>query len=122
MLVLAALAPVFLVFEIWQLVICERYLGIKQIARNGDPRALGLGEVTAFLWTLTLFLYWLWMASLLLLPFARLQALCLLAASALGYASRRNTGLKWTLVILTFEGALRIGLLISLAFMTWRRL
>jgi hypothetical protein len=122
MLVLAALAPAFLLFEIWQLVICERYLGIKQIARNGDPRALGLRETTAFLWTLTLFAYWLWMASLLLLPFARLQALCLLAASALGYAFRRNTGLKWTLVILTFEGALRIGLLMSLAFMAWRRL
>ncbi len=122
MVALLALAPAFLVFEIWQLVVCERYLGIKQIARHGDPRALGLGEFTAFLWSFTLFVYWAWMASLLVLPFARLQSLCLLAASALGYGFRRNTGLKWTLVILTFEGALRIGLLMSLSFMAWRRL
>jgi hypothetical protein len=51
---LLLLAPMFLVFEMWQLVVCERYLGIKQIARGADPRALGLGEITAFLWTTAL--------------------------------------------------------------------
>src|ERR1700722_13731071 len=30
---LALLAPLFLLFEIWQLVMSERYVGIKQIAR-----------------------------------------------------------------------------------------
>ena len=43
---LLLLAPLFLIFEIGQLVLCERYVGIKQIARGADPRALGLGEVT----------------------------------------------------------------------------
>ena len=121
MIVLLLLAPLFLVFEVWQLVISERYLGIKQIARNGDPRTLGLSEVVAFFWTTMLFIYWLWMATLLVVPFARVQSLCLLATSAIGFALRRNTGLKWILVILTFEGALRIGLLLSLTFMAWRR-
>ena len=115
-------APLFLIFEMWQLVISERYLGIKQIARNGDPRLLGLREVTAFFWSATLFLYWAWMLALLFTPFTRVHALCLLAVSATGFSLRRNCGIKWVLVILTLEGAVRIGLLISLLGMAWRRL
>jgi len=115
-------APLFLAFEVWQLVISERYLGIKQIARNGDPRNLGLGEITAFLWTAVLFCYVLWMVALLSLPISRLHALGLLAVLGLGFTLRRNFGLKWTLVILTFEGAVRVGLLVSLLAMAWRRL
>ena len=45
------LAPLFVLFELWQLVLGERYLGVKQIARGVDPRALGLGEATAFCWS-----------------------------------------------------------------------
>ncbi len=119
---LILLAPLFLAFEVWQLVISERYLGIKQIARNGDPRALGLGEFTAFLWSAALFAYWLWMLGLVLAPFSRVHGLCLLAVSAVGFSLRRNSGLKWVLVILTFEGAVRVGLLVSLFGMAWRRL
>lgn len=122
MITLSLLAPLFLLFEVWQLVIGERYLGIKQIARNGDPRTLGLGEVTAFGWTAMLVSYWLWMLVLLATPFSRVHGLALLGVSALGYSFRRNTGRKWTLVILTFEGAVRIGLLGSLVAMAWRRL
>lgn len=119
---LILLAPLFLAFEVWQLVISERYLGIKQIARNGDPRALGLGEFTAFFWSAALFAYWLWMFGLLFAPFSRVHGLCLIAVSALGFSLRRNSGLKWVLVILTFEGAVRVGLLVSLFGMAWRRL
>lgn len=122
MALLLLLAPLFFVFEIWQLVISERYLGLKQIARHGDPRALNLHEFTAFCWTALLFAEWLWMATLLIVPFARLYALALIAVSALGYSARRNTGLKWVLVILTFEGAIRIGLLVVLTVIGWRRL
>lgn len=122
MLTLILLAPLFLVFEVWQLVLSERYLGIKQIARNGDPRALGLGEFTAFFWSLAIFCYWAWMLALLLAPFTRVHGLCFLAASIAGFSLRRNTGLKWVLVILTFEGAVRVGLLVSLLAMAWRRL
>lgn len=119
---LLLLAPLFLAFEVWQLVISERYLGLKQIARNGDPRTLGLSEITAFFWSAALIGYVIWMLGLMLLPMARLHGVSLLAISAIGYALRRNTRLKWILVILTFEGAIRVGLLISLIALAWRRL
>lgn len=120
--ILLLLAPLFLVFELWQLVISERYVGIKQIERNGDPRNLGLSEVTAFGWSLMILLYWSWMLGLLFLPFGRVHGLCLILISGLGYVLRRNCGLKWVLVVLTFEGALRVGLLLSLCVYAWRRL
>ncbi|MEO6874244.1 MAG: hypothetical protein ABI222_05430 [Opitutaceae bacterium] len=122
MLSLLLVAPLFLFFEIWQLVVGERYLGIKQIARNGDPRLLGLREGIAFCWSAVLVMYWVWMLTLLFTPFSRMHGICLLGVSALGFSLRRNTSIKWVLVILTFEGAIRIGLLVSLFAMAWRRL
>ncbi len=119
---LILLAPLFLAFEVWQLVLSERYLGIKQIARNGDPRTLGLAEVTAFCWSTAIVGYWVWMFGLLFAPFTRVHGLSLLAVSAVGFSLRRNSGLKWVLVILTFEGAVRVGLLISLLGMAWHSL
>jgi hypothetical protein len=115
-------APLFLVFEIWQLVLCERYLGIKQIARGADPRALGLGEVAAFFWSTTIVIYALWMLALLALPWGRLFGLGLLGLTAIGFSLRRGCPLKWVLVVLTFEGALRVAVLVSLCVTTWRRL
>jgi hypothetical protein len=114
------LAPVFLVFEIWQLVLCERYLGIKQIARGADPRQLGLSEVAAFFWTITLLGYWLWMLILLAVPTGRAHGLGLLVVTGIGLSFRRGSPLKWMLVILTFEGAVRVGVLIPLCTMIWR--
>ncbi len=115
-------APLFLLFELWQLVISERYLGIKQIARGSDPRELGLREFTAFFWSASLVFYWLWMFVLLLQPVGRAQAACLVAVTLLGFSLRRNCGLKWVLVLLTLEGGLRIGMLGSLCLLAWRRL
>jgi hypothetical protein len=120
--VLLLAAPLFLIFELWQLVLSERYLGIKQIARGADPRALNLSEITAFFWSTAIVLYWFWMLALLILPYARMHGLGLLFVSAIGFSLRRGAGLKWILVFLTFEGALRIGVLISLCAMVWRRL
>jgi hypothetical protein len=117
---LIALAPVFLIFEVWQLVLSERYLGIKQIARGADPRTLGLREVTAFFWTALLLAYWVWMLLLLFVPLARTPAATLLLISMLGFSLRRGARFKWILVILTLEGAIRIGLLLYLAFVAWR--
>jgi hypothetical protein len=116
------LAPLFLVFEIWQLVLSERYLGIKQIARGADPRALGLGELTAFFWSMTILLYWAWMFVLLALPVSRVYGLGLLLVSLAGFSLRRGSALKWMLVILTFEGAVRLGLLLSLCLLIWLRI
>jgi hypothetical protein len=116
------LAPVFLLFEIGQLVLSERYLGIKQIAHNADPRTLGLSEITAFVWSMALMSYWVWMVVLIGLPLGRVHGLCLLLIAIIGYTLRRGCELKWVLVILTFEGAMRVGLLVSLSAMAWKRI
>jgi ABC-type proline/glycine betaine transport system permease subunit len=115
-------APLFLAFELWQLVVAERYVGLKQIERGMDPRELGLGEVTAAFWSLALLAYWAWMVLMLFQPWGRLQLLMLIGVSGLGFMIRRGCGLKWVLVVLTFEGAVRIGMLLSLCVLVWRRL
>lgn len=119
---LVYLTPFFLVFEAVQLVVAERYLGVKQIERGTDPRSLGPSEPIAAGWTLALLLYWAWMGAMLVPGFGRAQVVCLLAVSFSGYALRRNCDLKWVLVVLTVEGAIRIGMLVSLIAMAWRRL
>jgi hypothetical protein len=119
---LALLAPLFLAFEIWQLVVSERYMGIKQIKVNGDPRGLPMAEWMAALWAGGLLTYGIWMFSLLLHPVGRAQGFVLLAVTGLGYAVRSTCGLKWVLVVLTFEGSIRIGMLVSLFATTWRRM
>ncbi len=119
---LALLAPLFLAFEIWQLVISERYMGIKQIKVNADPRTLPMAEWVAALWSGGLLAYGIWMFSLLLHPVGRAQGLVLIVVTALGYAVRSTCGLTWVLVALTFEGSIRIGMLVSLFATTWRRM
>jgi len=122
MLTLVLFAPLFLAFEVWQLVLSERYLGIKQIARCADPRTLGLSEITACAWSLSLIAYWFWMVLLLFVPFGRVNGLGLLVVTTIGFSLRRGSPLKWVLVILTFEGAVRVGLLFSLCAMAWRQM
>ena len=118
----ALLAPVFLLFEIWQLVMCERYLGIKQIKVNADPRELPMAGWMAATWAGGILVYVSWMTTLLLHPVGRAQGIVLLVVTALGYAVRTTCGLQWVLVVLTFEGSIRIGMLISLLGMSWRAL
>lgn len=117
---LLLLAPLWMVFEFWQLVVAERYLGIRRIEVNQDPRRLTLGSWRAAIWSSGILLEWLWMAVVVLDRPARVPALCMLLVTAVGYLARRVTGLRWTLVILTFEGALRIGMLLSLCGILWR--
>ena len=119
---LALLAPLFFAFELWQLFVSERYLGIKRIRVNVDPRELPMSNGMAAFWAGGLLVYLIWMTTLLLHPAGRAQGIVLLATTALGYALRAATPLKWTLVILTFEGSVRIGMLLSLAITTWRAL
>ena|ERR1035437_2181453 len=116
------LTPLFFVFELGQLYVGERYLGIKQIRVNADPRELPMPTWLAALWAGGLITYGLWMFTLLLHPLGRAQGAVLLIITFLGYLLRSTTSLKWTLVILTFEGAIRIGMLLSLLGMGWRQL
>jgi hypothetical protein len=55
-------------------------------------------------------------------PLGRAQGLVLLVVTGIGYAIRGTCGLKWALVVLTFEGSIRIGMLLSLFLTTWRHL
>ncbi len=116
------LAPLCLLFEVWQLVIAERHIGIKQIERGVDPRDKGPGELLSFLWGSGIVLYWVWMILMLVPKTGRIQIVCMLIVSLAGYSLRRNSGLKWILVILTVEGAVRIGMIVSLLGSTWRSL
>jgi hypothetical protein len=118
----ALLAPLFLVFEVWQLVVSERYLGVKQIRVNADPRTLPMAGWMAAVWAGGLLVYFTWMLTLLPHPVGRAQGVVLIAITALGYALRTTCGLKWVLVVLTFEGSIRIGMLVSLFGSSWRRL
>ncbi len=118
----ALLAPLFLLFEFWQLYLSERYMGIKQIRVNADPRELPMARWVATGWSSGLLVYFCWMGTLLFHPLGRAQGVVLLAVTALGYAIRGSCGLKWILVVLTFEGSIRIGMLISLSTLAWRQL
>lgn len=116
------LVPLCLLFEVWQLVIAERHLGLKQIERGIDPRERGPGELLSFVWGAGIMLYWIWMILMLIPKDGRIQIVCMLIISLVGYSLRRNSGLKWILVILTIEGAVRIGMIISLVASAWRAL
>jgi hypothetical protein len=118
----ALLAPLFLVFELWQLYVGERYLGIKQIKVHADPRELPMKNWMAATWAGGLLAYGVWMCTLLLHPIGRAQGVVLMLTTVIGYVLRSTASLKWTLVILTFEGSIRVGMLVSLCTMTWRRL
>ena len=97
------------------------YLGVMPQGRS-LARTLGLSEPTAFDWSVSLLAYWTWMMLLLALSLGRVHGLCLLIATMIGFSLRRGSSLKWVLVILTFEGAIRVGLLFSLCAMAWREL
>ena len=116
------LAPLMLAFEVWQLVIAERYVGVKSIARDLDPRDLGPGELVSFLWTMGIVFSYLWTLLMLVPRFGRVQIICMLLVSVTGLSLRRNLGLRWLLVILTLEGALRIGMILSMLGLAWRQL
>ncbi len=93
-------------------------MGVKHIKRGTDPRETGPREPQAAAWTLTLIAYWMGM---MFVPLIRPGAYyVLIAVSLVGYALRRNTSMKWILVILTFEGAIRIEMLIALTGRRWR--
>jgi hypothetical protein len=116
---LVFLAPFWIIFDAGQLIAAERFLGVKQIELGTDPRSRGPGELAAFFWSSGIIAYWVWMISLLFLRTGMEQVFAMLTASAAGYFVRRNCGLKWILVVLTFEGAIRIGMLYSICRLLW---
>jgi hypothetical protein len=116
------IAPFFLVFEIGQLVYAERFLGVKQIQTGADPRRLGPSEAVSALWVSAICAQSAWLLWLLSEGPTRIHAACLLLVSLCGFSLRSNCRLKWVLVILTIEGALRMGLMVSMFGAAWRAL
>jgi hypothetical protein len=118
----AALTPAWIGFEVLQLVLFERYLGVKQIRANIDPRRGQPGEAISFTWIFFVTLYAIWMGAMLYVHIGVTQVIALLGTTLVGYSLRRICGMRWVLVVLTFEGAIRIGMLISLGFLLWHAL
>jgi hypothetical protein len=116
------IAPFFFAFEIAQLVAAEKLLGLRQIEAGVDPRSTGPGELTAALWTGAMLAEGAWLLWLLAGEGTRVYALCLLLVTLLGFTLRSNCTLRWVLVILTIEGALRMGLMVSMLGSAWRAL
>jgi hypothetical protein len=117
---LVALTPIWIALEVVQLVICERYLGIKHIQLGKDPRGNGPSEIVSFFWCFAVLGYGAWMAAMLFFHLGFVQILALALVTLAGYSLRRVCGLKWVLVVLTFEGAIRIGMLVSLSVLLWK--
>ena len=112
--IIAWFAPLFIFLEIAQLFVAHRYIGPEQIRAGRHPLD---ALVTPPLWLSVGWLAGLW--AIYLYQFAlffvptlvRLASLSLILVSVTGFMLRRVCGLKWGLVIMTLEGALRVGLL-----------
>ena len=118
----AFIAPVFFAFEIIQLVAAEKLLGVKQIQAGGDPRQSGPSELGSALWSGMILSEAAWLLWLLADDATRIHAACILLVSLVGFSLRSNCTLRWVLVILTIEGALRMGLMVSMLGSAWRAL
>jgi hypothetical protein len=116
------LAPLFLGFEVLQLVAAEKILGIKQIQSGRVPREETPGERVAAAWCLGILAEAAWALMLLTNDITRVHAGCVLLVSLFGFSLRNSCRLKWVLVILTIEGACRIGLMVSMLGSAWRAL
>lgn len=116
------LAPIFILFEIAQLVGAERLLGVKKIRAGVDPRQSGPGETLAAIWSLAIFAEAAWILWLATSPSTRVPAGCMLLVWLIGFSLRGNCGLRWVLVILTIEGALRLGFITAMLGSAWRAL
>jgi len=119
---LVFLTPVWFVFEIVQLIVSERFLGVKQIEAKADPRQLGPREPLAFVWSAGILLFWLWLVAMLFQSIGRAEVATMIVVTLVGFFVRRSCGLKWVLVMLTVEGSIRIGMLLDLSALVWRRI
>lgn len=110
------LSPIFIIFEMLQLVVAERYIGIKQIKTGKHPLESGTQgpEWLAALWIIGLFAYWVYILALVFNPLTSMQGIIMAFISLVGVALRRTMGIRWALVIMTIEGAVRMGLLANL--------
>ena len=110
------LAPVFMTFELVQVLVAERYIGLKQARAGTHPMtsAAPLPKPLLAFWLGGIGLTGLYMIALLFESRTGFQGLMMLGVTGLGFAIRRTIGLRWGLVVLTVERASVIGLMGSL--------
>lgn len=99
-----------------QLIVVERYIGIKQIRSGEHPleRKATLPGWLITLWIVWIVVYWAYMAALLFSEWGNLQGLIMLVVSIIGGLLRRALGLKWALVIMTVVSSIRMGLMANM--------
>lgn len=108
-------APIVILAELIQLILAERHIGVRVIKSGEDPRQ---GRQSPP------FVGWLWFGCaalciaypglLVFFGYARFQALTMMLFTVVGFEVRRRSGLRWALVALTIEGAVRIALITQL--------
>lgn len=110
------LAPLIMLIDIAQLLVAERYIGVKQIRSGVHPLDGAKPPPTwaIVLWLSGIAIMWLYMLLLLLNQQAQLQAVLMFLISLGGFGMRRVAGVKWALVLMTIETAIRLGLLANL--------
>ncbi len=113
---LIQIAPLLMAFELCQLLLAERYIGVKQASARRHPLSSGSAVLPFWataLWLLGMAGSLIYMVLLLGDSRTAFQGLLMLGITAVGFSIRRSVGLKWGLVVLTVERAAVIGLMVS---------
>ena len=110
------LVPFFILGEAVQLFVAERYIGVRQLRAGRHPLEAEdiLPAWATALWIAFIIATGGYLALLLTSSATRFHGALMLAVTALFGMLRRVNGLKWTLVLLTIEGALRMGLMFQM--------
>lgn len=116
------LAPFFLLFEALQLGAAEKKPGKEQIEAGVIPRDQTPIEAVAVLWAIGIIAEGIWALTLLTNEVTRAHAGCVLLVTLFSFSTRYSCRLKWVLVVLTIEGACRMGLMVSMLGSAWRAL
>lgn len=110
-----------MLIDIAQLLVAERFIGMKQIRSGEHPLDTARRPPTwaILLWLAAIGLLWLYIVLLAFDPRGGLQGGLMLLVSFAGFALRRVAGLKWALVLMTIETAVRLGLLANLVMVVF---
>ncbi len=115
MLFVLQLAFVVVPSEVAQLVLAERRIGVRQLRAGVDPREAPPPPARiGWAWLALAALCHLYPLVLLTEGETRFFGLLMLLLGVVGFDLRRRGGLRWALVVLTLEGALRIGVMIQM--------
>lgn len=108
---IAVCAAIALLFEVAQIFVAQRFIGLRQIREGSHPtdEVPPMGNALACGWIAALTANSAWQFGLLLWDQTRLFGVLMLGVTVIGVACRRAYGMKGALVVMTIEGAARIG-------------